>query len=150
MTNTPVWKTALGIATLCAILGAAQATLAGDDERCPTDSEKFARVDITIAEGAIVANPDPVMIYEDQEPKRVCWVVSGLPEGHTLHIAKKAGQPDTFPGQRRVVSPNTFANSGFPANGGSWKYRLWVRATGEEAPLFELDPEVIIKKGGGG
>jgi hypothetical protein len=122
-------------------------------QRCPEDSTKFARVDVSITEDGIQVSPDSQTIYVDNEPKRICWVVSNLGENRTLHIESKDAADNAL-GGRKIKSPKDYANSGYPGGGlhlepgqqHSWRYKLEVTVTGETEPILSLDPEIIIVK----
>jgi len=87
---------------------------------------------------------------ELSQPKRVCWVVSGLSASTRLLIEpKNPGAVDPFPVLiRRLTSSRTFANSGNPTVKTTWSYGL--RLVDENgATLKWFDPEVIVKGRGG-
>lgn len=128
---------------------------------CPAN---FAQVDVKV--GADPSEPlemepsDAVTIFlpsvkpgdetvDDASVKRqVCWVVSGLPSGHTLHIQRKPGEYgfDHFPNLERTIrAPRTTAKSGVPAAAGHWVYALWVSGEDGGEKLHYTDPEVIIR-----
>jgi hypothetical protein len=137
----------------CLLFVATADAEAGASSSCPADSAKFARIDVTITGDAIQVNPESQTIYLDKQPKRICWVVSNLGENRTLHIKGK-DPTDKALSQRKIKSPKTFANSGYPSGKlvvapgeqHRWRYKLEVTKTGDDTPILSLDPEIIIVK----
>jgi|GEM_PF-6375285 len=113
----------------------------------------FAKVSVTVDPQSepLDVTPDSVEIYKNPGPGRaglVCWQVTGLEEGQTLHIVGKPDEPDLFPDlARKIVFPNDSANSGQPSGTGTWEYSLWITNQGSHEQHHFTDPEVIV--GGG-
>jgi len=129
-------------------------------EKAPSCPSNAAQVDLTVppkpweAGTTIGVAPEQVEIFLPQTPGKaavVCWMVSGLAEGETLHLKGKEGQEDLFPDLERTIRlPRTFGLSGKPAKLGTWRYELWITQEGSTEIFLKTDPEVIIKSGGGG
>lgn len=128
--------------------------------RCPDGDDKVVRVDIAVDVDAaeITVAPDSVEVFlepEGEQPNRVCWVLSGMPDGHRLRFeSKPGGDPGLFPKLHRVITrPDGFANSGRPARAGTWVYALRVENM-DGKTVAEVDPQVIVRapttSGGGG
>lgn len=122
-----------------------------EEEACP---DPFAQVDVTVDPESepLLLEPDPVEIYlnpGEGQVGLVCWVVTGLAEGQTLHIEGKEGEPDLFPNlQRTITAPRDRATSGLPSASGSWTYSLWITEEGSNEKLHFTDPEVIVRGDG--
>jgi len=118
-------------------------------EPCPEDSDKAVRVDITLDQEAatVSVDPDVVEIYLEpgpDRPARVCWVVTGLAEGQTVHIQGKPDAEDLFPSlERDIQYPRDFANSGKPARVGTWPYEVSV-TDADDQEVMRIDPSVDI------
>ena len=119
-------------------------------EPCKEDAKSAARVDISLdwENSSVAVDPELVEIYLSTGPdkvNRVCWVVDGLQDGQTLQIEAKPDQEEFFPSlERNIKFPKDFANSGRPAQAGTWTYNVVVvNDAGEE--LLRLDPGVDIK-----
>lgn len=132
----------LFLLSLCAVPLAAQG---GAD--CPDNSTVVA---VTFDAGAGTVGVDKASVEivlpgGGQGATTVCWRVSGLESGQTLHIGGKDGDDSYFPSlERSVTPPRTLARSGVPAKAGTWTYGLSV-TNSEGATLATLDPEIIIK-----
>ncbi len=116
-------------------------------ENCPAP---FAQVDVTVDPESepLLVDPESVEIYlpgGNGRANLVCWKVTGLVDGQTLHIQGKEGQSDLFPNlQRTIVAPEDTASSGQPSATGTWTYSLWITQTGSDEKLHFTDPEVIV------
>lgn len=148
----PLFVKLLGLCALLLFVASTDAA-AGASSNCPNNSTKFARIDVTITDDAIQVSPESQTIYLDKQPKRICWVVSNLGKDRTLHIKSK-DSADKALSKRKIKSPKTFANSGYPSRGLKeapgdqhiWRYELEVTVTGKDERILFLDPEVIIVK----
>lgn len=123
---------------------------------CPGTMTNAAQVKLTVdfEAGKILVDPEKVTIYLHEgegKPGRVCWVAQNLSEDQIIHLDGKEGQTDPFPHRDpRIRQPPGFAQSGRPAAGGTWQYRLWLTVEGSEDPQLVTDPEVIIDISDGG
>lgn len=140
-------------------IAALLATGAAAQEESPSDDCKGGvKVEIAVVpdQEPLKVSPESVTIYRNGkpgQPGRVCWRVSGLQDGETLHIAGKEDSPvkDPFPSlERTITAPRDRANSGAPAKLGTWTYDLWITVEGSDERLHFTDPEVIISDGQGG
>ena len=153
MNRTILWRPAGPALLLAAVLLGAPAARAAQTGACPDGDTKVARVDVTVdaSAGTVVVVPSTVEIYlkpGPKEPARVCWVISGLMEGHSLQLVdKEADGTALFPElQRTVKSTHPFINSGNPSKLGTWSYGVTV--TDEKGKtVAKVDPEVIVKGG---
>lgn len=139
--------TLLMLAVLPAAAQSDQAEEPQQAEPCPAP---FAQVDVTVDPESepLLVDPESVEIYlpgGNGRANLVCWKVTGLVDGQTLHIQGKEGQPDLFPNlQRTIVAPEDTASSGQPSATGTWTYSLWITETGSDEKLHFTDPEVIV------
>lgn len=143
-----------GIALSWLALAAVGGPAVGQEKRCPDGDKKVVKVSIAVEyeTGEISVSPWSVEVRLREgwrKPSRVCWVVSDLREGDSLHFKDKDPEsPNYFPKlQRKVTSQSPFANSGNPAQAGTWGYALRVVAP-DGSTVAEVDPEVVIKGGG--
>ena len=114
------------------------------------DCKNGVKVMITIGE-TLTVSPDSVEIDLDTTGGghgRVCWMVEGLTKGLTVHIEGKEGSEELLPNRERTIRlPREDAKSGRPSKSGTWGYSVWVTREGE-GKIMEVDPEIIIRKGG--
>jgi len=147
---------AWGVSVVATMAGA---PVAAQERRCPDGDDRVVRVDIAVDvdAGRITVRPDSAEVFlepEGEQPNRVCWVLSGMPDGHRLRFeSKPGGDPGLFPRLHRVITrPGGFANSGRPARAGTWVYALRVENL-DGKTAAEVDPQVIVRaptSGGGG
>ena len=147
--------TVIAAAGLIAALSLSPRAAHAQDARCPQDDPAVAGVSVTVdaAAASVEVDPTSVVVYLDagsDQPKRVCWSITGLGDGMQLRLEdKEDDSADYFPGlQRTATSRAPYLNSGNPARLGTWSYSVVVR-DGSGAVIAELDPEVIVRGGGG-
>jgi hypothetical protein len=141
--------------SIAGVLALAARVVSAQDARCPHDDPRVVGVAVTFDRSAATVEVEPtsVAVYlnaGEGQPHRVCWTVAGLADGDELRLENKdPDSPDYFPGlQRKVTNHSPFLNSGNPSRTGTWQYSVVVR-DGSGTILAELDPEVIVRGGGG-
>ncbi len=143
--------TPAGVWAVAVMATVAGAPVSAQERRCPDGDDRVVRVDIAVDvdAGRITVQPDSVEVFlepEAEQPNRVCWVLSGMPDGHRLRFeSKPGGDPGLFPKLHRVITrPDGFANSGRPARAGTWVYALRVENL-DGKTVAEVDPQVIVR-----
>ena len=155
MQSTSIFDRSHRIASLTAALLLSSAVAHAQAARCPNDDPSVVGIAVSFhpASGSVEVDPETAVVYLEAgsgQPNRVCWSLNGLRDGDELRLAdKEEDGAEYFPGlQRSASNRSPYLNSGNPARLGTWRYAIVIR-DGSGAVVAELDPEVIVRGGGG-